>query len=527
MNKLNKKIYKKGIASICVVILLILSIVPTAGAFSSGALAYSSDKGVEFKLSPEKEIYDIDEEFSVEAEYKNDSGQECEFEADIEYPEEDLELVEEKELKSFSLKPDDTIRLTYKFKVKKEISNPYEDIKLRVNEKEKKTIALYENRNRNYESPETGGKSDKTSFKVKKIWSDGNEKHEDDIIYVNLLRNGIKCGEAMINQAKNWEHTFKSLPVYDSSGNNYEYKIQEREFEGYDTVYGQVETRGGSTTGKTSYKLVNYNEIEPDDEIVMVISNYNESYIISAGRKYFDCRESAKLEDGNQSVLKNTSLSNNSIWKIKKEYPSEFTAYNKGSRSYLNKDLEVGKKDGIYMEYSYRDQTVKFPNYKKRYKDKYLCIHKGGLDTDDKRRSRVRFYKKETETNTSPKTYEQTITNTKVSIKKQIDALKDNEGSNKNPDTDLKGKDDYRLYLDASLGAREKAIDVLLVVDNTASMTSDDYYYNGRYRRREDVANELINGSGSRYGYHGKSEGIISQIMKLNPQVDCIINLYN
>lgn len=508
MNKLNKKIYKKGIASICVVILLILSIVPATGVSSSGALAYSSDKGVEFKLSPEKEIYDIDEEFSVEAEYKNDSGQECEFEADIEYPEEDLELVEEKELKSFSLKPDDTIRLTYKFKVKKEISNPYEDIKLRVNEKEKKTIALYENRNRNYELSEARGKSDTTSFKVIKKWSDGEENHEEDFITVTLLQNGSKYSYVSINKDKNWEHTFKYLPVSDSSGQKYKYEIQEREFKGYDTVYGPVETRGGSTTGKTSYKLVNYGDIQPSDEIVMVISNYNESYIISAGSEKFNCGKRAEFEDSSQSVLTNTSLSNKSIWQIEKD-SGEFTAYNKGSRSYLNKKLKVYKDKYKYMKYNNDYQTVIFT---KDYE--YLYIKDGELKTDDNRSSRVRFYKKNTETNTSPKTYEQTITNNKISIKKQIDALKDNEGSNKNPDTNVNGKDDYRLYLDASFGVREKAIDVLLVVDNTSSMT-ERFYYKGERSTRQEVANELINGS-SKYG--GQSEGIISQIMKLNPQ---------
>ena len=516
MNKLNKKIYKKGISSICVVILLILSIVPAAGVSSSGALAYSSDKGVEFKLSPEKEIYDIDDEFSVEAEYKNDGGQECEFEADIEYPEEDLELVEEKELKSFSLKPDDTIRLTYKFKVKKEISNPYEDIKLTVNEKEKKTIPLYKNRIRNHKLSTARGNSSTTSFKVIKRWSDGAKNHKDDSISVTLLQNGKPYKKATINQNSNWSYTFNSLPAFDNDGQKLEYKIQEQEFEGYDTDYGQVKAKGGSTTGETYYELIDYDEIQSSDDIVMVISKYGRSYIVSASGESFDCGESAEFKDSDQFVLTNTSLSSDSIWEIEK-FSGVFTAYNKGSSSYLNKDLEGEHKQrrSTYMEYDndyYSDEyrTVRFTDGE----GEYLGIHRGRLVKERHASSKVRFYKKITETNTIPKMYVQTITNDKVSIKKQIDALKDNEGSNKNPDTNVNGKDDYRLYLDASFGVREKAIDVLLVVDNTSSMT-ERFYYKGERSTRQEVANELINGS-SKYG--GQSEGIISQIMKLNPQ---------
>ncbi len=519
MNKLNQKIYKKGIASICVVILLILSIVSATGVFSSGALAYSSDKEVEFKISPKKDTYGIDEEFSVEAEYKNDSGQACEFEADVEYPKEDLKLVEENELKSFSLKPNDTITLTYKFKVKKEISNPYEDIKLTVNEKEKKTIPLYKNRLRNHKLSTARGNSSTTSFKVIKRWSDGAGNHKDDSISVTLLQNGKPYKKATINQNSNWSYTFNSLPAFDNDGQKLEYKIQEQEFEGYDTDYGQVKAKGGSTTGETYYELIDYDEIQSSDDIVMVISKYGRSYIVSASGESFDCGESAEFKDSDQFVLTNTSLSSDSIWEIEK-FSGVFTAYNKGSSSYLNKDLEGEHKQrrSTYMEYDndyYSDEyrTVRFTDGE----GEYLGIHRGRLVKERHASSKVRFYKKITETNTIPKMYVQTITNDKVSIKKQIDALKDNEGSNKNPDTNVKGKDDYRLYLDVSGGVREKPIDVLLVVDNTSSM-EDSYYYKGEESTREIVANELVNGTGSTNSGQSKSDGIISEIMRLNPK---------
>lgn len=117
--------------------------------------------------------------------------------------------------------------------------------------------------------------------------------------------------------------------------------------------------------------------------------------------------------------------------------------------------------------------------------------------------------------------YTQEIINDKIEINKKIDALKDNTpGPDKNPHTDIKGEDDYRLYLDINGGVREKPIDVLFVVDNTTSMVSNKMDYERNEQRRDWIASEILNGKGSTGNVYGtgqsKSDGLISKIMNLN-----------
>lgn len=119
--------------------------------------------------------------------------------------------------------------------------------------------------------------------------------------------------------------------------------------------------------------------------------------------------------------------------------------------------------------------------------------------------------------------YTQVIINDKIEINKKIDALKDNkpeDSFNKNPDTDVNGEDDYRLYLDINGGVREKPIDVLFVVDNTTSMITNQMPYEGHNHKRDWIASEILNGKGSTGKNYGsgqsKPDGLISKIMHLN-----------
>ena len=98
-------------------------------------------------------------------------------------------------------------------------------------------------------------------------------------------------------------------------------------------------------------------------------------------------------------------------------------------------------------------------------------------------------------------------------IKKMIDYLGDEAG---NPDTGLAGKEDYRQYL-AFTGqepepTEQPGYDFLIAVDTTYSMTEEDYKdFDGNYKRRDVIANQLLNG-----GTGG--DGLLTQLLKANPK---------
>lgn len=94
-----------------------------------------------------------------------------------------------------------------------------------------------------------------------------------------------------------------------------------------------------------------------------------------------------------------------------------------------------------------------------------------------------------------------------------IDYLGDEAG---NPDTGLAGKEDYRQYL-AFTGqepepTEQPGYDFLIAVDTTYSMTEEDYKdFDGNYKRRDVIANQLLNG-----GTGG--DGLLTQLLKANPK---------
>jgi|GEM_PF-2041360 len=532
MGKIKRKKQNKSIASVFVVILLLISLMPLPNLLGLEGKAYGADETVEFKISPQKDSYNSGDEISVTAEYKNNysDSEEKGFSVNLEYAEEELELISGEESQVLVLNSGEIKNLVYKFKVKKEGAQLSDKIKIKVSEKQPEPTSLY---NKVPKAPKRQKRDNNTTaFKVIKKWSDGEEKHENDSINVTLLQDGREYKNATIDKNSNWAYTFEPLPASDSSGRAYKYEIKEQDFEGYDTEYGKVKTvGGGSTSSSAVYDLIDFRDIKPGDEIVMVLTKGSQSRIVNAKHKYsqnefseLDCRTKAKFDtdDPGRYTLLNGSEST-STWKINISGNS-FTACNNQSKLYIDSSLK-GKKytdASTTIEYSnnywYGEyQVAKFTNGGSK---PYITLYNGKrLDRSKDANTRLSFYRKDTSgASTAPKMYLQTITNDKVNIKKQIDHLEDNEGSNKNPDTNVKGNEDYRLYLDVSGGVRENPIDVLLVVDNTYSMVSNKFTYKGVKRQRDWVANELVNGTGSTASGQSKADGLVSEIMKLNPK---------
>lgn len=71
-----------------------------------------------------------------------------------------------------------------------------------------------------------------TQLTVKKVWSDGNKRHADDIITVNLLKNGQVEETVELKAENNWTHTFDKLDT------DYTWTVEEAEVpEGYTVSY--------------------------------------------------------------------------------------------------------------------------------------------------------------------------------------------------------------------------------------------------------------------------------------------------
>lgn len=77
-----------------------------------------------------------------------------------------------------------------------------------------------------------------TSVDVEKVWSDGNENHEDDQVTVQLLANGEEAeGKTLTLSADNdWKDSFVGLPENDAEGNPIEYTVEEL-YDGYNIGY--------------------------------------------------------------------------------------------------------------------------------------------------------------------------------------------------------------------------------------------------------------------------------------------------
>ncbi len=94
----------------------------------------------------------------------------------------------------------------------------------------------------------------KTSFKVKKTWSDGAINHISDSITVKLFADGKDTGRTLtLSQSNNWETSFEGLLYEDDEGNKISYTVEEVEFSGYWPEYSEITEVEGGTVNKTEY----------------------------------------------------------------------------------------------------------------------------------------------------------------------------------------------------------------------------------------------------------------------------------
>ena len=85
---------------------------------------------------------------------------------------------------------------------------------------------------------------DEMEVPVEKVWADGNEKHSDAKVEIQLLADGkpYENGKITLSKENNWKYTFKGLPKYQDDGKTeVQYTVKESKVTGYTaTVQGNM-----------------------------------------------------------------------------------------------------------------------------------------------------------------------------------------------------------------------------------------------------------------------------------------------
>lgn len=75
----------------------------------------------------------------------------------------------------------------------------------------------------------------KRTVSVKKQWYDKDESKRPENITVNLLRDGVKVNQTILNKSNNWQYVWNNLDICDTSEHKYIYTVTEEEVSGYAT----------------------------------------------------------------------------------------------------------------------------------------------------------------------------------------------------------------------------------------------------------------------------------------------------
>ena len=87
---------------------------------------------------------------------------------------------------------------------------------------------------------------DETRLQVKKVWSNGNDRHEDDEVIIHLLKDGEKTGDKLVLNALNdWKGVFEELLLEEKDEDGkliiHEYTVEEEKVPGYNTTVSEPE----------------------------------------------------------------------------------------------------------------------------------------------------------------------------------------------------------------------------------------------------------------------------------------------
>ncbi len=311
-------------------------------------------------------------------------------------------------------------------------------------------------------------------------------------VTVTLYNNGVSTGKTItLNASNNWKGSFTNL----EEGS---YSVEYTTFDGY--IYGiqSSKTEGGSwnkvsgftngktyvlvnTSSNTNYAVQNSSGTNLSRSSKVNISNGRITSAVSNAMQWYYDGYLQNVETSNYLML-----SNNSGAKTNSSTKNNFTYT---SSSYIRQETSTVR----YLRYSNSSYSQTTSTSGNNRPTAFTLYEKSG-DTDEINFSIIaesRIYNPKEDTTT-------------FEHNKTIDYL--NDGVT-NPDTDLKGEDYYRLYMDMT--GKSEPIDLLIVVDGSSSMTTEDMEGS---MRRDDAITKFLNGSTSRV----TSDGFISYFLGLN-----------
>lgn len=330
---------------------------------------------------------------------------------------------------------------------------------------------------------------------VTKEWTDGTDNHEP--VKVNLYRKGTAepVKSMTLSQANSWSGTFTDLdPV---SSTELGYSVKEEPVKGYMSEVGAIKrsaggsvvwvpSRGSTFTNGKEYALYSSGKIITRNGTAgLSVKNVTLGGQIAVNGSVYS------------SHISDSDVGTTGGWRAQ-SYSDSFSLSNGGY--YMRKDTPMVGTDASTIRTYDMTNGFGYIQFYASDKDKrrYLRINtNGSVDSAKGSSSATKFQLYEKVTNTSASaSYSVTITNRPVQDvpkdmpkewSKKIDYLSD---GNTNTDTQERGDDLYRLYLD--MNTATQPIDMLLIIDCSTSMGEDDM---GGGVTRFDALDRIVNGT--------------------------------
>lgn len=316
-----------------------------------------------------------------------------------------------------------------------------------------------------------------TNISVNKIWVGDDGKHPSQI-NVWLLKNGTKVDPSVtLSNSNEWSYTWSDLPL-DENGVQISYTVQEETVDGYYATISRTEDAGD---GKASGWVKAEGFTDGQTYILVYGSGPYEGQALARVEGY-----SANITTVNVDINSSTKPDSNAMWQASSS-GNGFTLTSNGRNLGLTSEgvsAISAASDGYSKAFVFADSHLSSTYGNVQY---YLSDGfkrgKGRVTSYYSYASAFALYEWQESTNPN---INYTITNTKEAVipnkpnlehHKTIDALRDNQN---NPDTSLDDSttddmtDFYRLYLDVKTGMMKTPVDVVLVLDNSASMQEED-----------------------------------------------------
>lgn len=358
-----------------------------------------------------------------------------------------------------------------------------------------------------------------TTVKVKKSWADGSNKE----VVVHLLdekgnRLDSEYGVKKLNSSNGFQAEWADLP-------DAVYTVEEDEIDGYEATVSSTRSQN------TIFARCSFSDFDEKGTYAIGSKTSGSYYLWSMGASGTVITRVKAPTTSSSSVVIGGQTYTDYFGDIPINEQFVFKTSLNGEGYYIVRDAAT-KLNSVYYSSSYlranasSSHTISFSdsNYLILGGSYYIVNSGSYMAISSTSATAYYLFKKITDT-----TYEYTITNTKKAentlvsyedYSKTIDALRSGTGST-NTDTTLASGTDltdlYRLYLNVGPMETKQGVDLLLVVDESGSMSMYNADYNRTSMQRDQAVTAILNGDVDSDG-NGVStdEGLINEFLALN-----------